>query len=96
MFVASNTTIITKIMAIISIIIAITITIITDITDITDTITTTITITTISNFCFILTTFSISRISAEQCSKLRADRSKDQGVSCHHAMVSGYQPRRCS
>ena len=83
MFVASNTT-----MAIISIIIAITI-----ITDITDTITTTINI---SNFCFILTTFSISRISAEQCSKLRADRSEDQGVSCHHTMVSGYQPRRCS
>ena len=88
MFVPSNTT-----MAIISIIIAITITIITDITD---TITTTITITTISNFCLILTTFSISRISAEQFSKLRADRSEDQGVSCHHTMVSGYQPRRCS
>ena len=82
-------------MAIISIIIAITITIITDITD---TITTTITITTIniSNFCFILTTFSISRISAEQFSKLRTDRSEDQGVSSHHMMVSGYQPRRCT
>ena len=89
MFVASNTTIVTKIMANISIII-----------DITATITTitTITITTIniSNFCFILTTFSISRISAEQFSKLRTDRSEDQGVSCHHTMVSGYQPRRCN
>ena len=94
MFVASNTTIITKIMAIISIIIAITITIIIDITA---TITT-ITITTIniSNFCFILTTFSISGISAEQFSKLRTDRSEDQGVSSHHTMVTGYQPRRCS
>ena len=84
MFVASNTT-----MAIISIIIAITITIIIDITA-------TITTITISNFCFILTTFSISRISAEQFSKLRTDRSEDQGVSSHHTMVSGYQPRRCN
>merc|ERR1712012_187428 len=39
--------------------------------------------------------FSISRISAEQCSKLRTDRSEDQGVSCHHTMVSGYQPCIC-
>ena len=91
MFVASNTT-----MAIISIIIAITITIIAYITDTITTITITITTINISNFCFILTTFSISRISAEQCSKLRTDRSEDQGVSCHHTMVSGYQPGRCS